>query len=82
MQGVRQGLHKLGHPSIGRLHERLAQNRLELERRSEGAKQEGQVHSLFEVSVDKIPSYSKNALHHSLTDKIKPEMYFASSKQI
>ncbi|MCB1149594.1 MAG: IMP dehydrogenase, partial [Chlamydiia bacterium] len=47
LQGVRQGFHKLGHRSIEELHEKIGQGRIALERRSEGAKQEGNVHSLL-----------------------------------
>lgn len=47
LQGVRQGFHKLGHRSIEELHEKISQGRIALERRSEGAKQEGNVHSLL-----------------------------------
>ena len=47
MQGVRQGFHKLGVSSIGGAHEANQDNTLLLERRSEGSKREGVVHSLY-----------------------------------
>jgi IMP dehydrogenase len=47
VQGMRQGLNKLGYSSIAALHEAIAENRLELERRSDGAKREGSIHSLY-----------------------------------
>lgn len=49
MQGVKQGLHKLGNPSITHLH----QNKIHVERRSEEAKREGSVHSLFEFGNER-----------------------------
>lgn len=49
LQGVRQGFHKLGHASIIQLHEKLIQNEIELERRSEGSKREGDVHNIFQL---------------------------------
>jgi len=56
MQGVKQGFHKLGHKSIAEVH----QSKVMVERRSEGAKREGQIHSLFEVEVDRAPTKVKN----------------------
>jgi IMP dehydrogenase len=42
LQGTQQGLHKLGFPSIDALHQAIQDNTIELERLSEGAKQERQ----------------------------------------
>ena len=49
-QGVKQGIHKLGAQSMVSLH----QSNLQVEKRTESAKREGQVHNLFEVEVEKI----------------------------
>lgn len=59
MQGVKQGLHKLGHPSIEKIHEDIEEGSVTLERRSEGAKREGQVHSLFEVGMERAEAPRK-----------------------
>lgn len=72
MQGVRQGLHKLGYDAVASLSDIRIDGRIEVERRSEGAKREGQVHSLYEVQSERIPymggsSPSKYAL--SLTER-------------
>ncbi|MCB1111771.1 MAG: IMP dehydrogenase [Chlamydiales bacterium] len=56
LQGVKQGLHKLGYCSLEKVHRLLDENKLLLERRSEGAKREGSVHSLYEVVHDSIPT--------------------------
>lgn len=50
MQGVKQGLHKLGYPTFDIIHSKLATNELYLEKRSEEAKREGNVHSLYEFT--------------------------------
>lgn len=47
MQGVKQGFHKLGISSVSKAHEMIESNSIEIERRSDGAKREGSVHSLF-----------------------------------
>ncbi len=52
MQGVRQGLHKLGLKGVEDIRQKTKENRIELERRSEGAKREGSVHNLYEVQFD------------------------------
>jgi len=52
MQGVKQGFHKLGHPSISNLQEKINQNNVLVEKRSEGSKREGHVHSLYEISME------------------------------
>lgn len=59
LQGVKQGLHKLGYPSIVHLHQCLARNLIELERRSEPSQKEGQVHSLYEVQEEEARVSSK-----------------------
>lgn len=52
LQGVKQGFHKLGFASIDGLQKRINENGVLVEKRSEGAKREGHVHSLYEVSMD------------------------------
>ncbi len=52
MQGVRQGLHKLGLQGLEDIAQKINQNKIELERRSEGAKREGSIHNLYEVQID------------------------------
>ncbi|MEC7839337.1 MAG: IMP dehydrogenase [Chlamydiota bacterium] len=52
MQGAKQGLHKLGHPSLQNIQNSLLDNKVRLEKRSEGAKNEGNVHSLYEMSSE------------------------------
>lgn len=79
MQGVKQGFHKLGHCAIKKLHEKLSDNILELERRSEGAKIEGQTHSLFEVSVENLSTNYRSEHQSYQNETIKPEHYFATS---
>jgi len=54
LQGVRQGLHKLGFSSLEKIREALSENRMELERRSVGAHREGGVHSLYEIAAEGI----------------------------
>jgi len=54
MQGVKQGLHKIGLSSLNKIQSALNQNTLRLEKRSEGAKREGQVHSLYEVGHEAV----------------------------
>ena len=56
MQGVRQGIHKMGHRSLRDLEDKRQANLLELERRSESAKREGGVHSLYEVGAETLQS--------------------------
>lgn len=59
MQAVKQGMHKLGSCSLVHLHDKVARNQILLERRSEGAKREGSVHSLFEIGFDRFVSTPK-----------------------
>jgi IMP dehydrogenase len=80
MQGVRQGFHKLGYISIEHLHEHGEKNLVDVERRSESAKREGNVHSLYEISAEKIPSGIKSEQDYNKSDKIRPEKYFTASK--
>lgn len=47
MQGVKQGMHKMGVRSLSQGHALIDSNVLQVERRSEGAKREGFIHSLF-----------------------------------
>lgn len=47
IQGMMQGMHKLGVRSVEEGHELLKRGELELERRSEGAKKEGRPHHLY-----------------------------------
>jgi len=54
LQGVKQGLHKLGYKQLDLLKNSIANNKLHLERRSEAAKREGQVHSLYEVGTETV----------------------------
>jgi IMP dehydrogenase len=49
LQGVRQGFHKLGYRTLNYLDDAV-----ELEKRSDGAKREGQVHNLYEVSTESL----------------------------
>ena len=62
MQGVRQGLHKLGHPSLQELQKRINSGGVFVERRSEGAKAEGRIHDLYEVSAQRVSTPPK---HHT-----------------
>lgn len=70
IQGVKQGLHKLGFPTLTRLHRSLAENRIELERRSEPSLREGQVHSLYEVEHVVTPALPKPSFMQKKTCKI------------
>ncbi|NGX57512.1 MAG: Inosine-5'-monophosphate dehydrogenase [Chlamydiae bacterium] len=54
MQGVRQGLHKLGMKGIDDIHRKVAQNQIKIERRSEGAKREGDIHGLYAVHTEEM----------------------------
>ena len=47
MQGVKQGLHKLGLRSVDAAQLAISENRIELEKRSDAARHEGGVHDLF-----------------------------------
>ena len=67
MQAVRQGLHKLGDSSVDALHARVEQNQLKLERRSEGAKREGSVHSLYEVGTETVSAYRSGISEKAIT---------------
>jgi len=58
MQGAKQGLHKLGHSSLQKIQNSLAENKIRLEKRSEGAKSEGNVHSLYEMSSESFSASS------------------------
>ncbi len=46
-QGVKQGIHKFGARSVCHLHSLCHGNQIELERRSEAAKIEGNIHDLY-----------------------------------
>jgi IMP dehydrogenase len=78
MQGVNQGLHKLGYSNIPDFHDSIRKNSVELERRSEGAKREAQVHSLFEVATEKVPSNRQENRPYE-KETVKPEEYFAAT---
>lgn len=56
IQGVRQGVHKLGYPNLCEIQGKLKENSMELEKRSEGAKREGNIHSLYEISSESYAS--------------------------
>lgn len=56
LQGVRQGMHKIGFSTLKIVQEKLDNNELLLERRSEGAKREGNVHSLYEIESNSYSS--------------------------
>lgn len=49
MQGVRQGLNKLGVRGLSEIGQKIKKNRLQIEKRADGAKREGGVHSLYSV---------------------------------
>ncbi len=55
MQGVKQGLHKLGYRNLSK----ITPGNVEVEMRSKEAKREGDVHNLFEIHEEQIPSFSK-----------------------
>lgn len=54
IQGVIQGLHKIGFQSIGLIQKAIADNAIDLERRTDAARQEGNVHNLYEYSSSKV----------------------------
>lgn len=56
LQGVRQGLHKLGLPTLESIQQKLEANGILIEKRSEGAKREGNIHSLYEVGSESYAS--------------------------
>jgi len=58
MQGVRQGLYKLGLKGVETIHEKLLSGDMHLERRSEEAKREGDIHGLYEVHMEALSSLS------------------------
>lgn len=60
MQGVRQGLHKLGYRSIETLLDMVNSNTVTLEKRSEAAFREGRVHSLYEVGIERPAVQTSN----------------------
>ncbi|MGD2169506.1 MAG: IMP dehydrogenase [Chlamydiota bacterium] len=62
IQGVKQGFHKLGYKNFSELRCAFLDNKLMLEKRSDEAKKEGSVHSLYEVMQDAPPTFSKS--HH------------------
>lgn len=65
MQGVKQGLYKLGHKSVDDIQDKLTKNDIHLEKRSEEAKREGDIHGLYEVHLEAMyPSakYEQNAI--------------------
>lgn len=49
MQGVKQGLHKLGLRNFPEISKGIQKNTIELEKQTEQSQQEGNVHSLFHV---------------------------------
>ena len=69
LQGVKQGFHKLGFSSLSTMT-----GKVELEKRSEEAKREGQVHNLYEFSTD-IFSHRHKSEHSNLN----PQRYFAGT---
>lgn len=72
LQGVRQGFHKLGYATIAGLEEARQSGKMELEFRSEGAKREGQVHSLYEVHADRQVTKSINPSRYATSFKNEP----------
>lgn len=69
LQGVRQGLHKLGFSTLDIIQQKLDNNELLLERRSEGAKREGNVHSLYEMSSEEYSSGSSDNSKRAISRK-------------
>lgn len=69
LQGVKQGFHKLGFSSLDTMAEKI-----ELEKRSEEAKREGQVHNLYEFSLDPHPQRQKTEAASP-----NPQKYFAGT---
>ncbi len=65
LQGVRQGLHKLGHRSLEQLYDRVKNGTVQVEKRSEAAKAEGRVHDLYSVGTERVEyiSRSDNSVH-------------------
>ena len=55
MQGVKQGLHKLGYRHLSN----ISSQKVDVEKRSEEAKREGAVHNLFEIHQQNIASFAK-----------------------
>lgn len=70
LQGVKQGFHKLGFASLDKLA-----GQVELEKRSEEAKREGQIHNLYEYTLESRLQTDKTG-HASLS----PQKYFAGAK--
>ncbi len=66
MQGVKQGFHKLGYRSLNLIPEYHKQKKIELERRSEGAKKEGRVHGLYDVYTEQAADYFVKETQRSL----------------
>jgi len=62
MQGVKQGFYKLGLKGVDDIQEKILENQLILERRSEGAKREGDIHGLYEVHMESISSQGPEAV--------------------
>lgn len=69
LQGVKQGFHKLGFSSLSTIR-----GQIELEKRSEEAKREGQVHNLYEFSLESHPSR-----HKAENSSPTPQKYFAGA---
>lgn len=57
MQGVKQGLHKLGYPTLRKIPSLIDSGGVHLERRSAEAKREGNPHSLFEIHSERVASF-------------------------
>jgi len=68
LQGLRQGMHKLGYSTIRSLHQAIDQGEMKCEMRSSEAKREGEVHGLFEYSLEK-PTTSQKVVPQSRTFK-------------
>lgn len=69
MQGLRQGLHKLGLKGIKDIHNKLQLNELKIERRSEEAKREGDTHGLYAVHTEEM-------LTRSSAEAPEPQMQY------
>lgn len=66
LQGVKQGFHKLGFAAITDL-----EGKIQIEKRSEEAKREGQVHHLYEYHLDSQPQLEKTK-----ETSLNPKKYF------
>lgn len=70
LQGVKQGFHKLGFSNLSALADQI-----ELEKRSEEAKREGQIHNLYEYSLDSHPQVQSSSEYLPT-----PKKYFAGAR--